>query len=150
MAVRVGDWSRLAITAALSCQVALGEGGAGAADAYVTIAHREEVYRLSPGVPKPSQIGAIFSTENNRISPGESVRTGATSAAMLVIPATTPSSISNRRANSVWLNRPPPNAAWGSTLWLFRGGRPSYVVAVPPAGWLSRARRRSPQRRRSP
>jgi len=86
MAVRVGDWSRLAITAALSCQVALGEGGAGAADAYVTIAHREEVYRLSPGVPKPSQIGAIFSTENNRISPGESVRTGATSAAMLVIP----------------------------------------------------------------
>jgi hypothetical protein len=86
MAVRVGDWIRFAITAALSCQVALGEGSAGAADAYVTIAHGEQVDRLSPGVPERRPIGNIFTADNNRISPGERLQTGANSKAMLVIP----------------------------------------------------------------
>jgi hypothetical protein len=86
MATRIGGWSPLTILAGLLCGVASAEGGAEAIDAYLTIASGEQVYRRSPDVPKPSQIGAIFSTENNRISPGESVRTGATSAAMLIIP----------------------------------------------------------------
>jgi len=82
MATRIGGWSPLTILAGLLCGVASAEGGAEAIDAYVTIASGEQVYRL----PKQSQIGAIFSTEKNRISPGQSVGTGATSAAMLVIP----------------------------------------------------------------
>jgi hypothetical protein len=82
MATRIGGWSPLTILAGLLCGVASAEGGAEAIDAYVTIASGEQVYRL----PKQSQIGAIFSTENNRIGPGESVGTGATSEAMLVIP----------------------------------------------------------------
>ena len=85
MATRIGGWSPLTILAGLLCGVASAEGGAEAIDAYLTIASGDQVSRVSPGVSKPSRIGAFDPTEN-RIRPGERVQTGANSKAMLVIP----------------------------------------------------------------
>jgi len=138
MVIRIGGWRWLAVIVALSCRPVFAQSDAREVSAYVTIASGKEVFR------QPSRISDVPSRESeqiepgerekNQIEPGESVRTGASSKAMLVLPGYQ-AIIYLEPSSELGLVRPPTERSLGVYVVVY-SGRATVVRATSAAGWM--------------